>query len=180
MPSGSVPLRAMRNWWTSFGRAREFVSLRFFRIALAIAIRVRRRRLLISRALLFTRDARSKNLDHGLNDAGQNPAPERGDRRRHDRLVRGEQLPGACEARDPERATVSPIATALASSYDLLVTWHRILSPRPAWASTMAGRSFARERSENGNRTSTTAPTAGAPTPRLPPADSSLPQAQLH
>jgi hypothetical protein len=67
-----------------------------------------------------------------------------------DGFVGGENLGGSSKARDAQR------------------TWQRTASPRPASASTTAGRSFDLDRSENGNRTRTTAPAAGAPTPRPP------------
>jgi len=37
------------------------------------------------------------------------------------------------------------------SAYDLLVTWQRIQSSRPAETSTTAGRSLEEDKSENGN-----------------------------
>src|SRR5207244_2741268 len=52
--------------------------------------------------------------------------------------------------------------------YGLLVTWQRIQSPRPASARTTAGRSLARDRSENGKGTRTTAAAAGGTT-QYPP-----------
>src|SRR6266540_5961724 len=54
------------------------------------------------------------------------------------------------------------------SAYGLLVIWHKIQSPRPTSASTTAGRSFDRDKSLNGNRTSTMAPAADGTTPRPP------------
>lgn len=54
------------------------------------------------------------------------------------------------------------------SAYGLLVTWHKIQSPRPASASTTAGRSFDCDKLLNGNRTNTMAPAEDGTTPRPP------------
>src|ERR1017187_2675787 len=66
---------------------------------------------------------------------------------------------------EPVAELASSSLMASASPYALLVTWHRIQSPRPAPARTAAGRSFVCDRSENGNRTRITAPAAGGTTP---------------
>src|SRR5689334_23083279 len=69
---------------------------------------------------------------------------------------------------------------ALLSAYALLVIWHRIQSPRPADASTTAGRNFDCDKSEKGNGTRTIAPAGGTTMLRLPRGDSSPRRAPLH
>jgi len=59
--------------------------------------------------------------------------------------------------------------------WDLLVIWQRIQSPRPASASTTAGRSLDAVRSENGKWTMTTCPAANVPM-RPPPRHDSSPR----
>ena len=60
--------------------------------------------------------------------------------------------------------------------YDLLVTWQRTQSPRPASANTTVGRSLVPDRSEKGNRTITTKPAAGGPKLHPLPGDPNRPQ----
>ena len=56
----------------------------------------------------------------------------------------------------PAAKSASLISTARASPYALLVTWHSSQSPRPASASTNAGRNLLADKSEKGNGNNTT------------------------
>src|SRR5258706_8154988 len=67
---------------------------------------------------------------------------------------------------------VFSILIACESLLGCLVTWHKIQSPRLAFARIIAGRDLVCDRSEKGKRTSTMAPAAGRTTPRPPRAGS--------
>jgi hypothetical protein len=60
------------------------------------------------------------------------------------------------------------------------LTGPRLARPRPASAGTTAGRSFERDNSPNGNRTSTTAPAADGAMPGPPLPTPNLPLEQAH
>src|SRR6202011_3534852 len=75
--------------------------------------------------------------------------------------------------RDPDWKSLLSISTANGSEKALLVTWHKIQSPRLASASTIAGRSLVCDKSVKGNRTTTTEPAASKPMPHPPRDDSS-------